>query len=663
MQPTAPARKQGQQAAFAACPSTPQEDTPEAVGFKRQKMVRWFTPRELVRSGIKAVLSSLFGAYADKRELQALQATQAAQLATNRAGRSGSETATSTEGMADLAAGEVCDFSAQNEIWVDYISDVGDGFDSTYTMARLLAMEELPLASAAGEVVSRRGQVLVMGGDQVYPTATREEYGNRLVGPYRSALPCVPDETKAPHLFAVPGNHDWYDGLTSFSRLFCHERWIGGWKTEQRRSYFAIRLPHDWWIWGIDVQLASDIDLPQLEYFDAIAGNEALMPSGSKIILCTAEPSWVYSRQKGPIAYRNLAFFEKHVIDKYGHEHVVGLAGDLHTYARYEEKPPAGHDGHSKRRKQRFISGGGGAYLYPSHQLPEELYPLEGLPPELVPEGREGECFSCRSDVPEHLNIFPERKTSRILAFGALKFPFINFTFSMTLGALYLFFTWITQSAGKHPAIPSELSLLEYFFVDGLWRGLGHFLVILKHSPGTVLIVLLLWGGLVGLADKKGLGKVVLGSVHTLGHIALALVLMWIFAWLNLGALELGAESIVQIALFTIEMLLFGSLAAGLLMGAYLLLSNVLLTSRSGLHGVHANEVFSCQALPDYKNFLRLHVDAAGRLTIYPIGVRKVCRTWRLNSNAGIGEPWFEPEDGSIAARAEAIEPPIVLAK
>ncbi|HEY6179460.1 MAG TPA: hypothetical protein VIX73_33625, partial [Kofleriaceae bacterium] len=69
------------------------------------------------------------------------------------------------------------------------------------------------------------------GGDLVYPVASREEYEQRLVMPYEHALP----HTRAPHpdVFAIPGNHDWYDSLISFTRRFCSERWFAGWRTRQ----------------------------------------------------------------------------------------------------------------------------------------------------------------------------------------------------------------------------------------------------------------------------------------------------------------------------------------------------------------------------------------------------------------------------------------------
>ena len=65
--------------------------------------------------------------------------------------------------------------------------------------------------------------MLVMGGDQVYPTASNAAYEDRCKGPYQAALP-EPPPNGSPTLYAVPGNHDWYDGLTAFLRLFARRR-------------------------------------------------------------------------------------------------------------------------------------------------------------------------------------------------------------------------------------------------------------------------------------------------------------------------------------------------------------------------------------------------------------------------------------------------------
>ena len=104
-------------------------------------------------------------------------------------------------------------------IWVDYIADVGDGFEATYTMAYLLAQQSLEVGE--GQPPLPPGSILIMGGDQCYPQATREDYRKRLQVPYGWALD-VPQPTRK--LFAIPGNHDWYDGLNAFDSLFCSSR-------------------------------------------------------------------------------------------------------------------------------------------------------------------------------------------------------------------------------------------------------------------------------------------------------------------------------------------------------------------------------------------------------------------------------------------------------
>jgi len=72
-------------------------------------------------------------------------------------------------------------------------------------------------------------------------------YEDRFIGPFAAALPKT-DAPDKPDLYALPGNHDWYDGLVTFLRVFCvRDGRVGNWVTRQRRSYFALKLPHDWW--------------------------------------------------------------------------------------------------------------------------------------------------------------------------------------------------------------------------------------------------------------------------------------------------------------------------------------------------------------------------------------------------------------------------------
>src|SRR5207253_8768034 len=133
----------------------PRPATEADLDFVRRPMVRWLDPHQLVDTAARVLASGFWSAYADNREVQA------------------------------LSQARVHDRSEGTDLWVDYVSDLGDGFNSTYTVAYLLAQPELQL----GEEATPRGRILVMGGDQVYPVPKRSHYENRLLGPYRAAMP------------------------------------------------------------------------------------------------------------------------------------------------------------------------------------------------------------------------------------------------------------------------------------------------------------------------------------------------------------------------------------------------------------------------------------------------------------------------------------------
>jgi hypothetical protein len=239
-------------------------------------------------------------------------------------------------------------------VWIDYIADLGDGFEATYAMAYLLASEELKVEGEATPLPA--GKLLVMGGDQVYPDATKQEYNNRLRDPYDWAWKTDRPTRK---LFAIPGNHDWYDGLAAFGAVFCSARdritggigaQIGGWRCHQHRSYFAIRLPHNWWIWGPDIQLADNLDDSQRDYFDLMA--EQTRP-GDNILLCLAEPSWLHKN------YDNMHEISM-IARKNGAKICAVIAGDLHHYSRYWNE---------ELGTQFITAGGGGAFAHATHKL------------------------------------------------------------------------------------------------------------------------------------------------------------------------------------------------------------------------------------------------------------------------------------------------------
>src|SRR5262249_49363274 len=62
-------------------------------------------------------------------------------------------------------------------LWVDFIADLGDGFEATYTMAHLLARPEIEVPAVSRKLPPIKlpaGQILILGGDLAYPNATEE---------------------------------------------------------------------------------------------------------------------------------------------------------------------------------------------------------------------------------------------------------------------------------------------------------------------------------------------------------------------------------------------------------------------------------------------------------------------------------------------------------
>lgn len=164
------------------------------------RMVHWFNPILLYKLLNNVVTSAMSGQCADRRLIVAALDT------------------VPTEKHLERATALVDDLSPDKDgpVWFDFVADLGDGFDSTYAVACVLAKKEWQL----GDTKLPRGQLLVMGGDEVYPLANAQTYRNQLWQPYSWAFPDHDrkDDAGVP-LFAIPGNHDWYVVQLFFSNL------------------------------------------------------------------------------------------------------------------------------------------------------------------------------------------------------------------------------------------------------------------------------------------------------------------------------------------------------------------------------------------------------------------------------------------------------------
>jgi hypothetical protein len=167
----------------------------------------------------------------------------------------------------------------------------------------------------------------------------------------------------------------------------------------------------------------------------------------------------------------------------------------------------------------------------------------------------------------------------------------------------------------------------------------------LARYPASLLLGLLVVGAFYGFADATGWRRIVLGCGHGLVQLAVPLLTAW-----GISSVAMDGAPFIAVLLTTVAV--GGGLAAGLVMGIYLFGMNA-------LFGRHPNEVFAGQHIQDFKGFLRVHLGQDGQLTVYPIGLDRVPRRWRLSSRADLDAPWFEPVDGPL--EPHLIEPPFSL--
>ena len=581
----------------------------------RMPMVRWFDPAQLLHTGVKSLVSLVVGEQSDRRIVQALAARRqeyydhAVHYRDSRRG---------PQPLRD---------APRDGIWIDFTCDTGDGFNPTYAVAYAMAQPSLTVDGPAGPVTLPRGDLLVFGGDEVYPTPSREEYQRRLVGPYAAAFG---DGTPAerPHVYAVPGNHDWYDGLSAFTRLFCSDiggRRFAGWWTRQRRSYFVIKLPHRWWLVGSDGQLQSDLDVPQIEHFREIAARH--MQPGDKVILCLSMPVWVYAQKYRSIDQvfdeTDLVYLREEIFAKAGVHVRAYLTGDLHHYRRHEEtaasaagEPPV----------QKIIAGGGGAFLHPTHEEDVSLLQEATVSDDVRPR-----AFEVKATYPDM------RRSSR-LAWRNLLFPLLNPGFGVVPGTIYLMTAWLVGAAagGASPATLAEAVRVTLSAFEG--------------HPGLTLWVVGIYAAFLAFTDTHSrIYRVIGGTAHFAAHMATIFFLGWgardiATRWLGLdGPLRSGAAG-------------FGTFAGGWVLGSFVV--GIYLLISVNVFGRHSEEAFSGLRVQDFKHFLRLHVGPDGVLTIWPIKIERVPRRWRARRDDDLTPSRVVPMD---TLRPELIEPPVRL--
>lgn len=326
-------------------------------------------------------------------------------------------------------------------LYIDFVADTGDDRDVSLAVGRMIAATytvSTKDGTGAGRVLPR-GDVLLMGGDIAYPVATADEIYRRLIEPWNIALRAVRHRgpTVKRLLIGVPGNHDWYDGLDGFGRLFRRSvdvptreeetskknallariEKIGKKATENRNVGLALR------------QLHLDEALGFLKIFASVGRSAgAFLAGGGKkrrrrlqlfgytpiqeasyfaMPLAQGLDLWGVDRQLGRMDFRQRHFFRAERARRpelgilyiasdpataYGERNAAGadslvacrlsfredsllyLTGDFHHYER-----------RNLGRSTHVIAGGGGAFLHGTrlgkhpHGEPDAEYPTKAM--------------------------------------------------------------------------------------------------------------------------------------------------------------------------------------------------------------------------------------------------------------------------------------------
>jgi len=248
------------------------------------------------------------------------------------------------------------------------IGDPGEGDASQHVL------RDQVLAAAARDDV----RFIVISSDVIYPTGAMKDYEDNFWLPMKG--------THKP-VYAIPGNHDWYDALEAFSATFLEpeaaraairarivadnrittttdasiEELIGkaafyreqyGVPTGFQRAPFFDVQTDEFALIAVDTGVARTVDPVQWRWLEA-ALDEA---RGKLVLALLGHPFYAGGAY---LADTNESFARLHALLK-RHGVPIVMAGDTHDLEYYVEEN-AGDGG--SQRAQHFVNGGGGAYL------------------------------------------------------------------------------------------------------------------------------------------------------------------------------------------------------------------------------------------------------------------------------------------------------------
>lgn len=535
---------------------------------------------------------------------------------------------------------QVAEEKRDGDFWWDFVSDTGDGGNATFTVAREIQKDFIERALCSDVELKEtlpekfpRGELLVLGGDLAYPGASVEEYQYRLTEMWVAAS-SNPDaqhdrDTLKPSL-VIPQNHDWFDNISTFTRYFVDTRPEKveinlmsaetqldvtplGTRKLQKQSYFAARLPNNWIILGFDFALVGDIDRQQFAAFFKLFKDEKITKNDN-LILLYPEPYWTRhlgddAREGYPKRYQRL----EALILKLGCRIRMRLAGDIHHYARETAKA----DAQFHYDDMLITSGGGGAFLHPTHTNNVNKVKAMSLA---------GEDDAMTADLRERVRIGitkSDEKTVRSYE-DKVFYPRKNQSRLLLLENIVSFFR-STAHIGKQLRDCKTIAGHAKVFWSAVVQGNVMFSVLLGGLLMAAILTESVWPRLIIVAMFFGICKESSIVTATMGGLASFLLVMGIEHG-SLGSIVPDSSKWWVIYAGRSALFLVCFLIAGFFTG--------ILFSLFSVFGFLPNNAFSPLGYEGYKSFIRFRIDAQGNLHGYVWGTDDVPRYWIENPNA-----------------------------
>jgi len=510
--------------------------------------------------------------------------------------------------------------------YLDFVADTGDGFDPTFAVATLLAKEKLIVREVSRDgsetsVELPRATTVIHGGDICYPFPDDERFMTRFIQPYTWAFPARCADEQPRRMYFVAGNHEYMDGLGSFRKNILQRSSIGGWKTPQKGSYFAIKLPASWWMFCIDLgPEPEDINPEQQAFFKNIKRE-----TEDKVILVYHVPDWIKAAGMGFEGHlAGIAAFRKSIGDD-----VVKLvlAGDIHNYRRMEvqtasykqEKPQCPTNCFLSSAQTFIVAGNGGAFSHGTNFPNVESVYLKD----------EGKLLVTKTTYPTPQvseTIWQQRWRSMF-------FDTTNSYYNRILGTVYMlmFATNIPVSvAAPHRVTFSPTNMLLWGAI--IWMTITHYIM----ASATHCI------------DKRRAKVlvIVLVSLHTGAHLAFAFLCRFVITtivWGLLGDVLAQIPSSFNVLVAYTTTLNLATFVAGVTIAPVITAFYFDMSLRWADY--HWNEAVSTIHDIDHKGFCRIVIRPNGALDIYSIGIDKTPTCWYKSQSSPADPAVWKPHN------------------